>query len=214
MALVLHHSKAKGTSKLVLVGIANHAGDGGAWPSIATLAKYANVTERNVQKAIGQLVQLGELAVQVQGGGTHQTKDRQRPNRYDVLLACPPACDRTASHRLRDLPTAQAGLWISGVSETTPGVGDDTRGVSETTPGGVSQATPEPSIEPSINPSLSLVPQPQNARTVCKVCSLTFDQCVIRARTNGHDFTPAKPDPRAEVDRVLKHYGADGVAGS
>ena len=29
------------TDKLVLIGIANHDGDGGSWPSIATLAMYA-----------------------------------------------------------------------------------------------------------------------------------------------------------------------------
>lgn len=103
MAIVLHHSKAKGTAKLVLVGIANHAGDGGAWPAVTTLARYANVTERNVQKAIEQLIGMGELTRHVQRGGTldSHAHDWERPNRYDILLSCPAWCDRTPHHRPR-----------------------------------------------------------------------------------------------------------------
>lgn len=190
MALVLHHSKAKGTAKLVLLGIANHAGDGGAWPTVETLAKYANVTERNVQKAIGQLVDLGELVVHVQAGGTAALKDHQRPNRYDVVVTCPQHCDRTANHRLRDLPRAQAELWTKGVSDSTPGVGSDTRGASDVTPGGVSMATPKPSIEPTRNPVLTVVRNQQDARAVCGVCSLPMAECQRRERTSGHTFEP------------------------
>lgn len=215
MALVLHHSRATDTAKLVLVGIANHSGDGGAWPTVATLAKYANTTERTVQRAIGRLVQLGELAVHVQAGGTRNLKDSQRPNRYDVLVACPQHCDRTANHRLRDLPNTQDALWITGVTSASPGDVSVTRGATPASPGGATPASPKPSIEPSINPGLSLVPQPQTAHaTTCSVCSLTFDQCVLRARTSGHDFTPAPVDGKAEVERVRKHYGTDGVATS
>lgn len=99
MATVLHHSQASGTAKVVLIGIANHAGDGGAWPSIASLAKYARVDERTVQRAIRKLEELGEIRVHAQSGGTRSTQDRYRPNRYDVLVACPPDCDRSMAHR-------------------------------------------------------------------------------------------------------------------
>lgn len=104
MAVVLHHSRAKGTDKLVLLGIANHAGDGGSWPYVETLARYANVSERAVQASLTKLVQLGELARHTQRGGTldsHAGRDHKRPNRYDVLLACPAWCDRTVNHRPR-----------------------------------------------------------------------------------------------------------------
>lgn len=86
ISLVLNHSKASGTAKLVLVGIANHDGDGGAWPSIATLARYANCSERSVQRAIGQLVDLGEVVVHLNAGGHRQTRNDQRPNRYDIAV--------------------------------------------------------------------------------------------------------------------------------
>jgi hypothetical protein len=56
VAIALHHSTMKGTDKLVLLGIANHDGDGGSWPSIQTLAYYANVDVRNVQRSIDRIV--------------------------------------------------------------------------------------------------------------------------------------------------------------
>lgn len=99
IALVLHHSQAKGTDKLVLVGIANHHGDGGAWPSIATLATYANATERTVQRSIARLVEMGELVRHLQEGGLVGWEDHFRPNRYDVVISCPPWCDRSMNHR-------------------------------------------------------------------------------------------------------------------
>ena len=63
MAIALHHSRSKGTAKVVLLGIANHDGDGGAYPTVATLAKYANVSRANVQKALTKLESLGEIQI-------------------------------------------------------------------------------------------------------------------------------------------------------
>lgn len=76
ISLVLNHSKATGRAKLVLIGIANHLGDQGAWPSIATLARYANVDSRSVQRDIKQLIKLGELSVEKNAapvGGQYKT---------------------------------------------------------------------------------------------------------------------------------------------
>ncbi|RWZ52924.1 helix-turn-helix domain-containing protein [Labedella phragmitis] len=135
MAIALNHSQTSGTAKLVLIGIANHDGDGGSWPSVATLARYAGVTPRNVQKAIDVLVKLGEVKRLANQGGTHRTPDHARPNLYRFELKCPPTCDRSSAHRTREpLP----GLEFStGVSLPTGGVASDR--------GGVSRATPEPS---------------------------------------------------------------------
>ena len=96
VTVVLHHSKSEGTAKLVLWGIANHHSDSGAWPSIATLVKYARVSERRVQQIIRELIAIGELAVEEQGGlGQGQYKT----NRYFILLQCPEDCDGTMNHR-------------------------------------------------------------------------------------------------------------------
>lgn len=101
LAIVLHHSRAKGTDKLVLLGIANHSGDGGSWPAVATLARYANVAPRSVQRSLDGLVRLGELRRDLQAGGTLSSHRHtwERPNRYEVLVTCPADCDRTPQHR-------------------------------------------------------------------------------------------------------------------
>lgn len=205
LSIVLHHSRATGTAKLVLLGIANHAGDGGAWPSVATLARYANVHERNIQRAIDQLVALGELARHVQDGGLSHMKDHHRPNRYEVLVTCPATCDRTSSHRIRPLPTAQADLWTAGVALAPPGGAGATRGVADSSPGGVALAPPEPSYEPPTN----LVPTASRTVTTggtCSVCSLSAEECMRREATSGHGYTPRPRDPKAAVARVLEHY--------
>ncbi len=101
MSLVLHHSKSKGTAKLVLLGIANHEGDGGAWPAVATLMRYANMDRRSVQRAIQKLVEIGELQVLKQKGGNDMTHSAFRPNLYRVKVFCPYTCDRSSQHKLK-----------------------------------------------------------------------------------------------------------------
>jgi hypothetical protein len=158
LAVVLHHSQAKGTDKLVLIGIANHAGDGGAWPAVATLARYANVQPRMVQKSLARLVELGEVTRYVQAGGLAGWQDFLRPNRYDVTVECPEWCDRSSQHRPRDgwafddagqvvrtetLPLStgdtpevqnRATRRKHPLSNRTPGVPQDTPPVSHRTP--------------------------------------------------------------------------------
>lgn len=154
MAIVLHHSRAKGTAKLILLGIANHHGDGGAWPCVETLAGYANVTPRNAQKALATLVGMGEVQSFVQGGGLADWDDYTRPNRYVVRVACPPWCDRTMNHRdTRKRSGRQVALPVAQPVDKPP-VGNDTRSanqgdpLSHATPHPLSETTPKPSLEP------------------------------------------------------------------
>lgn len=164
LAVVLHHSRAKGTNKLVLLGIANHQGDGGAWPSVATLARYANVTERNVQKALSWLVSAGELVVYAQEGGTRDTPDHRRPNRYDVVVSCPSWCDRTSQHRDTRRHAGQQ-LRATGVGFDTP---PPVR-VSHTTPLRVSDSTPKP---PLLTP-----PTPVHHSTAVHAREISCEEC-------------------------------------
>jgi hypothetical protein len=100
VAIAMNHSKATGTARLVLYGIASHDGDGGAWPAISTLQRYAGgVDKRTVQRAVEQLERLGEVRRIIQQGGDHSMADHRRPNLYRFLLRCPHDCDRTSSHR-------------------------------------------------------------------------------------------------------------------
>jgi hypothetical protein len=120
LAIVLHHSRATGSAKIVALGIANHDGDGGAWPSIATLARYANISPRNAQKAIAQLVALGEVVVSTKAGGTAEWDNSRRPNLYELRVACPTDCDRSKHHRTKRTATTSP-LPLRGVGfDTSP----------------------------------------------------------------------------------------------
>lgn len=138
--LAFHHSRAKGTAKVVLLGIANHDGDGGAWPSVRTLAKYANVDERNVQRALTELERLGEIQRFVMAGGTGATAKHRRPNLYRVTIVCPPTCDRSARHNVtaEDAVAAAAEEAFYPLAQTSP-----LHPVAQTSPPGAS-ATPTP----------------------------------------------------------------------
>lgn len=81
--LVLNHSKAKGRAKLVLIGIANHFGDNGAWPSIETLARYTNESPRSVKRDIQVLIELGELVVEVNAAPMNS---QYKTNRYWITV--------------------------------------------------------------------------------------------------------------------------------
>lgn len=144
LAAVLHHSRAKGTAKLVLLGIANHEGDGGSWPLVETLAKYANVDERNVQKALARLVGSGELKIERRAGGNARTPDYRLRNLYRVTVTCPPWCDRSTNHRdTRRTSGPQVAMPVDkwGDESATP-VHFGPSGVTEAPPQGVTKAPP------------------------------------------------------------------------
>lgn len=142
MAAVLHHSSATGTAKLVLLGIANHEGDGGAWPSVTTLAVYANTDPRTVQRAIAKLVECGELKRLIQQGGDHRTPNAERTNLYRVQVVCPPECDRSTRHRPRlDF------LADPRVTPVSPGDASVT--------GGVTPVSPKPSLNHPSTPDIN-----------------------------------------------------------
>jgi hypothetical protein len=112
MNAVWRESKSDGRARLVLLAIADHQGEIGAWPSISTLAKMVNASERSVQRDIQYLQGIGELKVETQSapvGGQYKS------NLYWVML--PGVTDRA-----------------SGVTKNASGVTDLASGV---TAGGV-----------------------------------------------------------------------------
>lgn len=74
-------------SKLVLIGIANHDGDGGAWPSMTTLARYAGVSTRHARRIVADLVAVGLVEVEYQAGGNAGTRADRRPNLFHLPLS-------------------------------------------------------------------------------------------------------------------------------
>lgn len=101
MNAVWKHSKSEGRARLVLLAIADHQGEIGAWPSIETLAKMVNASTRSVKRDIQELVELGELVVELQNA---PIKTQYKPNLYWVT--------------------------ISGVTDSSSGVTDLTSGVT------------------------------------------------------------------------------------
>jgi len=129
MNAVWRHSKADGRARLVLLAIADHQGEIGAWPSLATLAKMVNASERSVQRDIDYLQQIGELEVHYQQA---PTRTHYKSNLYFVKL--------------------------TGVTELPIGVTNTDRGVTNTATGvtaGVVQSLIEPLLEPLSNSLVS-----------------------------------------------------------
>lgn len=122
MNRVWKNSKATGRARLVLLAIADHQGELGAWPSIATLARMTNSSERSIKRDIQELMALGELRVESQAapiGGQYKT------NLYWVTLP--------------------------GVTEMSSGVTDSASGVTDLVNRGDSSGTQtlnKPLLEP------------------------------------------------------------------
>lgn len=130
--------------KIVLLVIADHANDDGsnAWPSIATIARKASMSERSVQRHIKSLEQAGVLRVEQQGGGTAKMRSDRRPNRYDVVL--------DAIHGVTDATSTE----VDGVTDETSRGDNDASTGCQTEHHGVTRVSPNPSLEPSVEPSL------------------------------------------------------------
>ena len=144
MSWVLNYAPVSGTDKIILLGIANHADDRGknAWPSVATLARYANVSERAVQQSLHKLREAGHLRVIPNAGGTGKTRSDRRPNLYELTFL---KADGTHYASPRDTDNGAK----SSAQRGEVGFAD-----------GVKQASPEPSLEPSGEPSVAAAQPP------------------------------------------------------
>lgn len=197
LAIVLHHSEASGTAKVVILGIANHDGDGGAWPTIETLAKYARCSERTVQRALADLEASGEITIRLQRGGDLECRGDRRPNRYDLNVACPANCDRTTNHRPLKRGDTDVAPLADGVTPVTER--GDTCDAN-----GVTPVSPKPSLQPSLEPEeqeplVDVVadPTPEELATD-RVCTLLAD--LIEA--NGSK-RPKVPDSWRQSVRLM-----------
>jgi hypothetical protein len=165
MVWVLHSSPTSGTDKVLLLGIANHADADGhnAWPSVATLARYANLEPRGVKKALRRLEEQGHILIAENRGGNADTRSDRRPNRYTVVM---------------NAVSAGTPRKVNGVSPSTE------RGVLQDR-NGVSHRTPEPSLEPSLNLSSASRPRDELWDCVVDVFGYSTDMTSLeRGRIN------------------------------
>lgn len=201
IAIAINHSRAEGLARMVLVGIANHDGDGGAWPSVAKLARYAKRSPRAVQRYLRELEDLGEVVVHEQAGGDATTRPDQRPNLYEFTLACPPECDGTKQHRLPGDP----GYGVTRMSPRGRQRGD-ARGAH-----GVTPVSPEPSQEPT-------TPQPPQAgapscacrgRRACRACGTTPRQLEASAAAAAVEAKRIRDAQALADSRAARAVAAD-----
>lgn len=71
---VFDHSESELAARHVLLSIANHADKFGqnSWPSFPTISQEARVSEKTVQRSIKELMEMGELSVNI-GAGPHRS---------------------------------------------------------------------------------------------------------------------------------------------
>jgi biotin operon repressor len=98
LSMVIHHSKASPTARHVLTIIAWFDGESGSWPSQETIHEKTGMSKRTIGRAIKELLEIGEIDVIANDGGSHHGR---RSNRYVILLDCDAFCDGTFAHRYR-----------------------------------------------------------------------------------------------------------------
>ena len=151
--------------KLTLLVLAEHADDAGAnaWPAVATIAAEAELSDRTVQRSLGELIQRGIVSAKRGGGRSNTTVytlnmgekgDRQTPNDGGKGVGQPPI---QASNGVQQTPIAALkGVLQSSLNpvSTTPidpeRVSVRPKRVSATTLKGVPQS-PEPVLNLSKN---------------------------------------------------------------
>ncbi len=120
MNLVWKHSQATGRARLVLLAIADHQGEIGAWPSLETLAKMVNASTRSVQRDIEYLQELGELRVDYQNA---PTQGKYKSNLYWVTLG--------VTNTALGVTNTDLGVTNTGQGVTTVGVQSLNRTLNE-----------------------------------------------------------------------------------
>lgn len=169
MSWVLNEPTTTGTDRLVLLSIANHANETGyAYPSVRTMAREANASERAVQRSLASLQESGLLEVRRNGAPDERIPKDRRPNLYKIL-------------RRGD---AGGTPVADGVTEVAP------RGVTPVTERGDAGGT-QTVIEPSVK-KMAATPSAHGRRdwlfeVVCEVCRLDADRLTRdeRGRTNA-----------------------------
>lgn len=102
--------------RLVLIAIAAHANrEGGAWPSVATIAQYVGVSERTVQRALARLVQAGRLLVRRVAGIATRV--------YRIVIDGATSLAQRVTSRHAGVPDQSAGGDTQSVSPEGEGVG-------------------------------------------------------------------------------------------
>lgn len=181
---VLKHSASKGTTRCVLMAIADQAGSDGtnAWPSHATLARHANTSVASVKRSIAWLKEHGEVEVEVAMGGTTDCRWDRRPNRYTVLIHGGSKVNPRSDDE---------GSGVNRGSPANPGSPSAPRGVRNDPDGGSTL---------SYNPPLTH-PDPPIAPTEVDAVEISLRSAVIEAW--GADPDQVTPEADALIAKAV-----------
>jgi len=193
MKWVWENSSTKGSERLVILALVDFADDEGVcWPSIATVAKKANLDGRYVKRILKKLVSDGIIKVDHRKNGIHN-----RSNIFTIVMKC------------MSLPSE------------TPGSGlEDTRGSGQETPRVVAPAPPESPINNQLDPSRILKPAYKKRRSAVE--APLFPIAVALSEVSGLSFEANKAkifreakelsrDPTATPDKIRQDYGPGGL---
>ena len=128
MNAVWRHSKADGRARLVLLAIADHQGEIGAWPSIQTLARMVNASERSVQRDIQYLQNIGELRVEVQNA---PTQAQYKSNLYWVTVSGVTDTEAGVTNTASGVTNTASGVTAGGVLTLNRTLNEDIESVKE-----------------------------------------------------------------------------------
>lgn len=154
LSWVLDHSPAKGSDRLVLLSLANHAGQlvtdnpsdqrpaFEAWPGVATIAREARLDRpRTVNDALARLVRDGAVVRIVNGAPDSRIRGDRRPNLYRVLVE-------------NGVPCGVTRCGWCGVTPDAPRDDASRRhGMTDGDATGCRETSPEPSVEPPEQPN-------------------------------------------------------------
>ncbi len=181
-------SESRNGARLVMLALADRADDNGcAWPSIDDLVERTKLSPRAVQKAIANLVEIGELQVE-NGGGRH------RSNRYRIV----------PKPRTNDGVTDEEPRTSDGVSaEETPHSAHETPHFEAETPHSATQnpvqSAPEPSVEPPENHQRNHPPAPHDEPPLGQqIFNKWWEQY-------GHTTAQGKRTIRRTIDEALSN---------
>lgn len=186
---VLSESEARGSERLVLIVLADHASADGtdSYPSVETIALQARVSERSAQYALRALERGGHIA-----------RGEDRPNGTRCY---------TVHMRPEDLrPAGEDVAGDGGADLAPPGVQILHRGGAESRTEGVQRVAPEPTTEPKTTSTTTL--SSSSDLKIESLCEL-FSQ-LTRKRTETPDGSPryrVTATWRTEMDRLLRIDG-------
>lgn len=81
-----HEDRTSGVTRLVLIALANYADEAGeSYPGVPRIAANCRCSERAVQYAIGQLIELGIIERRLNAAADERIPGNKRPNVYRIL---------------------------------------------------------------------------------------------------------------------------------